>query len=289
MKQFIKYSTVILGFIILLACSSDDGEATDVPDGPAAGVDRSGNLLLTGASANDLLSNTNFDNLVVEIAFVQGFRPTDEGLQNLEDFLRLHTFKENVEFRFLELPSPDDDELTTQEIADLELENRTAYNDGRTLAVYMYFTDAPSANDDRDEGLVTLGAAFRNTSLVIFERTLRALASTSLLISDSDVETATMTHEFGHIFGLVNLGSPAINDHEDVDAANHCNVPGCLMQAQLQFGAPMMSFLEERALTFGTTGGGGGEIFPVLDSECQLDLFSNGGPNTDGTVTAVSN
>ena len=60
-------------------------------------------------------------------------------------------------------------DLSLQEIADLESENRTEYNDGETLAIYIYFADAPSDSDDEDEGIVTLGAVYRNTSMVIHE------------------------------------------------------------------------------------------------------------------------
>lgn len=261
---------------LIIGCSSD---SDDTPDGNGS-VNLSGNLLATGASANDLLSNTNFDRLLIEVDYVSGFQPTGATMTNFENFLRERTFKENIEFVFNGIASPNEESLTLQEIADLESENRTAYNDGSTLAVYIYFADAPSDDDDPDESLVTLGAVYRNTSMVIYESTIRTLANSSATITVTDVETATLNHEFGHLFGLVELSgfvngeevifTPSVNDHEDPDAENHCNVAGCLMRAELQFGAPMMKMLESNASK-------GAAAVPVLDAECILDLQSNGG------------
>lgn len=285
-------------FCFVLACSSegsnpdDGGTGTSDDDGTTV-VDKSGNLLVTGASANDLLSNSNFDALLIEVGFVTGFRPTVEAMTNFENFLRERTFKQNIQILYNELPSPGEETLTLQEIADLEEANRTAYNEGSTLAVYIYFADSPSDGDDEEQGLVTLGAVYRNTSMVIFERTIQTLAGRSLTITDEDVETATLNHEFGHLFGLVDLGTVPVNDHEDPDAVNHCNVEGCLMRAELQFGDSSSSL----------TGKSGNDILrsacsisghsilhmlqsqnnralanvPGLDAECILDLQNNGG------------
>lgn len=275
-KRITIFSLFCLAMII--GCSSD---SDDTPDGNGNGtVDKSGNLLPTGASANDILSNANFDRLVIEIAYVSGFRPTSATIANFENFLRERTFKEDIEFDFNEIASPNEESLTLQEIADLESDNRTAYNNGTTVAVYIYFADAPSDGDDPDEGLVTLGAVYRNTSMVIYESTIRDLAGLSATITVTDVETATLNHEFGHLFGLVELSgvvdgeevvfTPSVNDHEDPESPNHCAVDGCLMRAELEFGGPMMKAMESNASK-------GLAVVPVLDPECILDLQSNGG------------
>ena len=261
-------------------------------------IDKSANLLGTGDSANDLLSNDNFTDLQIEIAYVTGFRPTAASMDAFVDYIGQQTFKRNIELIFSELDSPDEETLTLQEIAQLESENRTVYNDGNTLAVYIYFADAPSDGDDEEENLVTLGAVYRNTSMVIYEDTIKNFASFSNFITETDIETATLNHEFGHLFGLVNLGSPAVNDHEDIEAENHCNVPGCLMRAEIQFnfnssrtslaqsaksnnvdnvksacslsGQSVLNMLENSAAK-------GQGIVPDLDPECILDLQANGG------------
>ncbi|MFP3467803.1 hypothetical protein, partial [Leifsonia sp. SIMBA_070] len=89
-------------------------------------------------------SNENYDQLLIEIAYVAGFEPTFEAISNFEDFLLARTYKENIEFKFTSLSTPSEETLTLEEVIDLEQENRTQYNNGNTLAVYIYFADAPA-------------------------------------------------------------------------------------------------------------------------------------------------
>ena len=260
-----KIAWIWLAALLLAACSktSDDGN----PEPPAD--NRAANLLATGASAGDILSSDSYDRILIQLAYVQNFRPTQEAMDNFVEFLSERTFKSQIDLEYLALPSPGEDTLTLEEIADLEKENRTAYNNGSTLAIYIYFADAPSDSDEEDSGSVTLGAVYRNTSMVIHEVTVRRLASRTPLVSLADAETATLNHEFGHLFGLVDLGSDAVNPHEDGESANHCDRDGCLMRAELEFGSGLMSVLQSRA--------GRSAVVPGLDAECLLDLQANGG------------
>lgn len=269
MKNFSLIPLLVLTAMLGIGCSNGDSD-DGISDPATPTIDKSANLKVAGASANDILSNTNFTKLLIEIGYVAGFRPADTAIDNFLAFIRKHTFKTDIEVVLKQLPSPNEETLTLQEIADLESDNRTIYTSGQTLAIYIYFADSPSADDDEATNKVTLGAVYRNTSMVIYERTLKLLAARSALITDSDAETATLNHEFGHLFGLVNLGTVAINDHEDPEAANHCIVPGCLMRAELQFGAGFAKFLEDRSSK-------GLATIPELDPECVLDLQGNGG------------
>jgi len=262
-----KYGFLFLVMVlsVITGCSKSSND-----DPAPTKIDKSANLLGTGDSAHDILSNDTFDKLLIEAAYVQDFRPTEEAMDNFVTFLKERTFKQDVEVLYRELNSPNETDLTLQELADFEEENRLEYNNGGTLAIYIYFADAPSEDDEEEEGLVTLGAVYRNTSMVIYEKTVRELAGQSSQITDADVETATLNHEFGHLFGLVDLGTAQVNDHQDPDAINHCNVPGCLMRAELQFGGGLMSMLESRVSK-------GLIMAPGLDDECILDLQNNGG------------
>ncbi len=249
-----------MGF--LLNCGNDDSNPEEVI--------KAANLLTTGASANDILSNTSFTKLHLELAYVVGFKPTDEAISNLEDFLRERTFKDEIEIVLRPLVSPEEEDLSITKIVDLESENRTLYNSNDRLAIYIYFADAPSEDDMPEEGLVTLGASYRNTSMVIHEVTLRDFASRSSLVSLEDIETATLIHEFGHLFGLVDLGTTPVNNHIDPDSPRHCNASVCIMRAELEFGMGMMSMMEKNKLSKGNS-------IPSLDAECILDLQNNGG------------
>lgn len=279
-------------FFLVLACSKN---SDDAPEEESIPIDKSANLLGTGESANDLLSNDKFTKLKIELAHVSGFRPKSAAINNFVDYIREHTFKQNIELIYNELPSPGKETLTLQDIAKLESDNRTVYNEGETLGIYIYFADAPADDDIEEEGLVTLGAVYRNTSMVIHEETIQRFASLSGFITEADVENATINHEFGHLFGLVNLGSDQVNDHEDPEAESHCAVLGCLMRAELQFNASQptsrstqtgdLSDLKSACSLSGhsvlkmleqNTAKGQG-VPPDLDSECILDLQANGG------------
>ena len=256
-----KIAILFLSLFILIACSKDSSA-----DNQSKNIDKTSNLKTTGASAHDILANTTFDELQFEIAFVKNHRPTTEAIANLETFLEQRTFKQKISFSYNELSSPNETDLSLSEIAELESDNRTLYNSGKKLAIYIYFADAPSEEDDEDTGSVTLGAVYRNTSMVIFESTIKSLAAKSNLITEASIETATLHHEMGHLFGLVNIGTDMVNNHEDTEAENHCNVDGCLMRAELQFGGGVTKMLIANK-----------NATANLDSECILDLQANGG------------
>jgi hypothetical protein len=289
----IGFHFLVLCILLSNACSKNSDNGPEF-----VSVDKTANLKGTGESANDILSNANFDKLTIEIGYVTGFRPTDEAMTNfIEFFLKVRTFKEDIELIYNELPSPGEEKLSLEKIAQLEGDHRTVYNQGSTVAVYIYFADAPAEEDDEDQGLVTLGAVYRNTSMVVHESTVRKFAGKSPFITNADVEVATINHEFGHLFGLVDLGSLEVNPHEDLVSPNHCNVEGCLLSAELQFGVP----INKSSLSSDKGAGENGlkaacslsgksvlkmlqnsaskvAAVPVpLDAECILDLRANGG------------
>ncbi|SFW40733.1 hypothetical protein [Cellulophaga fucicola] len=265
-----KFSALLLSVLLFASCSS-----TDDSDKQSEGqIKKTANLQGSGDSANDILSNNTFSKLSLEIAYVKGFKPADETLINFTDFIKSITFKNDIAIKLVELDSPNEEDLTTEEVAKLETENRTIYNSDDTLAIYIYFADAPSNNDDEDTNSVTLGAVYRNTSMVIYEATIKKLANKSALISETSVETSTLNHELGHLMGLVNLGTEMVHPHEgettnednETVGSNHCNIDNCLMNAELEFGSGMKKML------IASKNG-----IPELDAECLADLKANGG------------
>ncbi|MBC2839688.1 hypothetical protein H7F20_10110 [Robiginitalea sp. SC105] len=263
MKE-INRPLALLFLLISLGCSKDEAPVV-VP------IDRSANLLATGDSATDFLTNTEFDALRVQIAYVQGFRPREATLDDIREFLLARTYKTDISYEFLPLPATGEESLSLTEIANLENENRTLYNEGSALGLYIFFADAPADADmEEGENIVTLGAVYRNTSMVVHATTIREVASLSNLLEVADVETATIGHELGHLFGLVDLGTPEVNPHEDPEAPNHCNEADCLMQAKLEFGGGMAKMLENRTAK-------GLAAVPSLGPECILDLVNAGG------------
>ena len=78
------------------------------------------------------------------------------------------------------------------------------------------------------------------------------------------METTVVSHEFGHILGLTNLGSDMQEDHEDDAHPKHCDVEICLMYWATESSAGLDNMLNMTSA-------------PQLDAQCIADLQANGG------------
>lgn len=248
LKYFFFASLLVLN----IACSSDDDNSTtSIP----------GNNLSLGKSAHDLLANDIFTEMEIEIVYPEGFAPEANSLIQLKTFLELHTYKTNITFIERQIATPSGAPYTIDEIRTIEADNRTSFNTENTISVFIFF-----ANGDREgmeEGKITLGTAYQNTSMVIFEKTIQNNTQGFGAPDKSSIEITTLTHEFGHLFGLVDIGSEMQNNHLDPDSGGHCNVEGCLMRAQVEFSSGITGML--------------GNGIPDLGAECIADLQANGG------------
>ncbi|MCM5664365.1 membrane metalloprotease [Galbibacter mesophilus] len=255
MSKLLKFSFLIL-LIAFVACSEED-------DSEGAGNPIAGNRLSTGDSARDFLSDETFDELIVEVVYVEGFRPTDASLNNLLAFIEERCHKPGgVELNVRSFPSPNIEQFNIQQVDSIEKVMRSQYNLGNKMALYVSFLDG-QFEDDSDDSVV-LGAAYRNTSFVIFEETLHRFSDG---VNEPDrflLESTVFRHEFAHLLGLVDLGTEMQTDHLDSENGNHCNVESCLMNYKIESGINIPGMASE-------------ENIPVLDSQCLADLRANGG------------
>ena len=146
--------------------------------------------------------------------------------------------------------------FTVDSAAIVERQNRTVYTSGNTIAVYILVTDG------FDTSLSTLGFAYRNTSICLFGKDIFTNSGGMGQVTRVALETSVLEHEFGHILGLVNLGTPMQVFHQDTAHGNHCNNTHCLMYYAI-----------DTHLAFGAVSA----AVPVLDSNCLNDLRANGG------------
>ncbi|GJM29467.1 MAG: hypothetical protein DHS20C17_21020 [Cyclobacteriaceae bacterium] len=252
--------SALFGLAVLLGVSCSDSK--DTAPNPNE-IDKSVNQLPVGTSAADFLRDTEFDKLVVEIQYVEGYKPTTVALNNLKDFL-LSTVNKSAGIIFKEssIPSPGLAPYSVDDIKSIEDQNRTEYNSGKSLAAYIFFADG-DYNQNSGNSKV-LGIAYRNTSMAIFEATVHDL-SDQLLEPDREIlESTIIHHEFGHVLGLVANGSTPQSDHQDVAHGHHCDVEECLMNWVVQTGDVIENLASSQAV-------------PELDSQCQADLQFNGG------------
>lgn len=250
------YNRIIVLFLAVLAfsCSKESDDVTDP---------KSANRKTTGSSANDFLSNDEFNSLTIELIYVDGYKPNQTSINNLKGFIEERTYKTgNVSFVEKTISSPGITEYNVQKVADLEDDYREAYNFGDDLAMSILFLDGKS---DQDEGnSVVLGTAYRNTSIVIFQSTIIESSNQSGEPDRVVLESTVLEHEFCHLLGLVNFGTPMQEDHQDEENGNHCDVESCLMNHQVVVGRSILGPASESAI-------------PGLDAKCLADLQANGG------------
>jgi predicted Zn-dependent protease len=253
---------VILVCSILFSCSSE--EAEQVID-PTTGdpINVISNREQTGDSANDLLSANTFNKMIVEIAFIEGFRPTQKALDNFKNFIEERTFKPaGVAFIEKQIPASGKTEYTLEDVVTIEKEHRTQYNTSTTIAVWVLFINGNSSRDSNQSSI--LGSAYWNTSFVIYEETIQSLSNSAFEPERSLLESAVIRHEFGHILGLTNIGTELQSDHEDQEHKGHCVVDSCLMYFAAETSQGIDNMIS------------GGEV-PKLDAQCLADLKANGG------------
>ncbi|SDS69020.1 hypothetical protein [Gramella sp. MAR_2010_147] len=258
MNRFKKVLLIFYTAVFIISCSTDNSN-----DPGSNTIDRSANLKNLGSSASDLLSDVTFTSLNIEMVYVEGNRPTDEAINQFRGFLQSRIYKpDGIQINLRAANSSGKAPFSVDEIVAIEKEERTAYNVGDEIAVWIYFADGKNEKDTNEK--FVLGSAYRNTSMVIYERTIREFANRTGAPDRATIEAATLNHEFGHLFGLVNLGTTPVSNHEDPENDGHCVIEGCLMRASIEFGSGVINVID-----------GGG--VPNLDDACIEDLQSVGG------------
>lgn len=245
--------------VFVVSCTSEDSSSNNGP----TGINKSANLRSLGESANELLSDEKFTSINIEMLYVPGYEPSQRTIENLKSFLAARTFKpDGVTINSRAVASSGKAPFTIEEIAEIEVKERLLFNAGDEITVYIYFADGSNSQDSDTK--VILGSAFRNTSMVIYGKTIQNVAARVNAPDKSTVESTVVNHEFGHLFGLVYVGTPMLTDHKDDLSEAHCSVDGCLMAANVSFGSGIIDMIDNNDI-------------PQLEDLCIRDLQANGG------------
>lgn len=210
-----------------------------------------------GASANDLLSSTKYKALRIEINYMPGFEPDMNAYSHFRDRLNSYLNKLDISVISGEIPAASSTTLSIDQVRAIEEQHRTVYNTDTLIGVYLLYTNG-NFTDDK-----VLGAAYKNTSMVVFGKKIHDNSGGLGQASRTKLEATVLEHELGHLLGLVDIGSPMQTNHKDAAHGNHCNNTNCLMYYAAET-TDILGYL----LT--------GNI-PPFDANCIADMKANGG------------
>ena len=248
-----KTKVLVLLALISVSCSKTYNPYSEDPSDPDYAYNRP-----VGASANDILSAVKYNSLKIELQYMKGFAPDASALDHLRNTVADIINKPGgITIITKEIPASANTVLTIDQVMEVERKNRTVFSTGNQLGIYLLYTDG-NFNDDK-----VLGAAYRNSSMVLFGKKIRDNSGGIGQASRTKLEATVMEHEFGHIMGLVDVGSAMQTNHKDDAHGNHCNNQNCLMNYAAET-TDLLGFL--------ITGN-----IPVFDANCHADLKANGG------------
>jgi len=246
MIKFTRYSFIVILLLIASCHDKDPGTTNNV-----------NNIV-----PNNFLSSANYDKLIIEIQYVNGFQPSSAAVANLTSFLQDRLNKTGgITVTQNSITSPGKSVYSTTDAVAIENANRTLKPNGKTLTAYVLFADGDYSDNGTD--IKVLGITYGSTSMVIFEKTIKEFSGGFNKPSTATLETTVTQHEFGHVLGLVDRGTPMKSSHLDAANAKHCSDKNCLMYY----------LVENTASITGIMGGS----MTGLTGSCLDDLRANGG------------
>ena len=229
MRMYKKLLLILFSTAFFYSCSTDPADDGEDPVDPVA-IDKTPNQQVTGSSGADLLDDTKYTSLIIDMVYVEGYAPEAESLEIFREFLEKRVNKpDGIEISLRSVPSSNRAPFNRTDWELIEDEHREFYNTEDRIAVWVYFADG--SKEVAGEVTSALGTAYKNTSIIIYEKQLREAANWDTSPGNAIYEASALAHEFGHLFGLVNIGAPLTSDHEDSEKATHCATEGCLMSS----------------------------------------------------------
>ncbi|GAA4337601.1 hypothetical protein [Flaviaesturariibacter amylovorans] len=211
-----------------------------------------------GRAARELLSDSIYTSLTLEVQYMTGYAPDSAALGNLRSFLFRHVHKPaGIRTVITEIPPAKDTLNSLEEVAAIEKQYRTRYSKEGDAVVYLLYTNGVFIEPEM------LGYAYRSNSAVVFGKNLHENSNTRRRPARTDLETKVLQHELGHLMGLVNVGTPLQSEHKDAAHGKHCSNRRCLMYYLIDT-EESPTFLLQKPL-------------PRLCAACRRDLRANGG------------
>ncbi len=207
----------------------------------------------------DFLSAEKYPALIVDIQYMNGFQPEAATISHLKAFLEARLNKpQGVSFSISAIPAQGKASYSLEDIKEMESKYRMHHTAGVNIVAFYLFLDGGYTSDGGS--LKTLGVAYDNTSMAIFEKTVVDYSGGLGEPSQTVLESTVMEHEFGHLLGLVNSGTAMRSSHEGY--THHCDESSCLMFHTVETTDVIANLLNG---------------VPELEQQCIDDLRGNGG------------
>ncbi len=212
-----------------------------------------------------ILTDNTYSSIEIELLYPEGFKPQQESLDNLRNFiLEVANKPDGVTFKPRVIPAFSEEKLSVSQIREFEDNNRTSFSKGSTFSIFMLCTNTGSTSDQGNSRV--LGVAYGSSSICLFQETIQDNSGGGPLSNQPSrevLETTVYNHELGHLMGLVNNGTPMVENHQDTENGRHCDVDDCLMFFQVETTADLLGLMNSG--------------IPELDDQCRADLRANGG------------
>ena len=199
----------------------------------------------------DLVSDAQFSKLTVEVDFVTQKGPEGDALSDVQaalDRMRADgqvAKPDGIEFALGDVlaASPAGKVWTLAELQTLATAWRNQALDANAASIHVLYVDG-GYQDDTSQGTI-LGFAYGGSWLVMFKDNIKDACDASTVLAGpllsalrdqvcSRTEASVLLHEFGHLFGLVNNGTPMVVAHEDTAHPKHDGDQNCLMYWALE-------------------------------------------------------
>jgi hypothetical protein len=210
----------------------------------------------------DFLKGEKYEILNIEVAYVEGYQPTAIALSNLQEFLRQYLNKPGgITVTQHSIPATGRISIDVDVIREIEKAHRTSVTSGNALTAFVMFLDAEYS--ESTETKKVLGIAYGRSSMAVFEKSVYSYTSVGMTARRT-LESLILSHEAGHLLGLVNNGVPMIAPHQDSGHGAHCSNAECLMYWKSESNVDLNDLL-------------GSDNLPQLDANCLADLKAAGG------------
>ena len=190
--------------------------------------------------ARQYIQSEPYTQLVLEVDYVTGMRPTEKVIDELVLGLEpLLDKPDGIEVVLDEELSPrgTDHAWTTEELAELAETKFDLSVGENTIKMHILFLDGLDGRDGEAPGI--LGLSWANRNVVLYKQRLDEVCESGAgdelrrqglaERACQETELTIWTHEIGHVLGLVNFGIPMVENHEDPEHEYHDHDEDCVM------------------------------------------------------------